>query len=209
MLHWRPITILTVAFLAVSGRAVALDLGTIGPVYPIKERDLLVVMQDKMRALEKSGELGQIQERYKREVIGSVESPRPVAGIQPTATARTFYIDPSHVLERHVLDDKGRILYPAGTRVNPLDYAPMTKLLLFFDARDKAQIAFAKRFIAETKQQVKPILVAGEPMKLMREWKQQVYYDQGGTLSRRFMLQQTPAIVSQEDKRLRVDEIRP
>jgi conjugal transfer pilus assembly protein TraW len=46
-------------------------------------------------------------------------------------------------------------------------------------------------------------------MKLMREWKRQVYYDQGGALSRRFMLQQTPAIVSQEDKRLRVDEIRP
>lgn len=209
MLRWYSLPIVIAATLVFSGHVNALDLGTVGPVYLIKERDMIAVMKDKMRALEKTGELGRIQERYKRDVIGAIEAPRPVAGIQPTATARTFYIDPSYTLDRHIADDKGRILYPAGTRINPFDYAPLTKQLLFFDARSKEQVAFAKQFIAKSKHLVKPILVAGEPMKLMREWKRPVYYDQGGTLSRRFLLQQTPAIVGQEDKRLRVDEIRP
>ena len=56
---------------------------------------------------------------------------------------------------------------------------------------------------------MKPILVGGEPLKLMRQWKREIFYDQGGVLSRKFLLKQSPAIVSQEGKRLRIDEIHP
>jgi conjugal transfer pilus assembly protein TraW len=84
----------------------------------------------------------------------------------------------------------------------------MTKVLLFFDGSSKEQVEFAKRFMAESKLAVKPILVAGEPLKLMREWKMEVFYDQGGALTRRFSITQAPAVVRQEGKRIRVDEIR-
>lgn len=96
-----------------------------------------------------------------------------------------------------------------GTKINPFDYDRMSKVLLFFDGRDEKQVEFAKRFMAESALPVKPILVAGEPLKLMREWKREVFYDQGGALSRRFSITQSPAVVSQEGKRIRVDEIRP
>jgi conjugal transfer pilus assembly protein TraW len=43
----------------------------------------------------------------------------------------------------------------------------------------------------------------------MRAWKQTVYYDQGGSLVRRLGIRQVPAIVSQDGKRLRIDEVRP
>lgn len=92
-------------------------------------------------------------------------------------------------------------------QVNPFDYDRMTKILLFFDGRDK-QVEFALRVINQSKQEVKPILVAGEPLSLMRKWKRPVYYDQGGRLTRRFFIRQSP-VVRQEDKRLRIDEIRP
>jgi conjugal transfer pilus assembly protein TraW len=62
--------------------------------------------------------------------------------------------------------------------------------------------------MAESKVLVKPILVGGEPLKLMREWKREVFYDQGGALTRRFTIIQSPAVVSQEGKKLRVDEFR-
>ena len=42
----------------------------------------------------------------------------------------------------------------------------------------------------------------------MRDWKARVYYDQGGALSKKFSIQNTPSIVSQEGKMIRVDEIR-
>lgn len=185
------------------------DLGAIGPTYEIAERDLIEVIKDRFRRMEATGELARLNEQYKRRVIEEVEKPRPVPGIKPTETARTFYIDPTFTLDRNVVDEQGSILYPAGKKVNPFDYDRMSKTLLFFDARSKEQVAFAKRFMTESKMPVKPILVAGEPLKLMREWKREVFYDQGGALSRRFSITQSPAVVSQEGRRIRVDEIRP
>ena len=198
-----PFLILTISF-----PLRAEDLGRLGPTYEIIERDLIEVIQDKFRRMDKSGELSKMQEDYKRQVIGAVERPKAVRGIRATETARTFYIDPTWTLDRNVVDEKGRVLFPAGTKVNPFDYDKMSKTLLFFDTRSKEQVAFAKRFMAESKMLVKPILVGGEPLKLMREWKREVFYDQGGALTRRFTIIQSPAVVSQEGKKLRVDEIR-
>ena len=191
------------------GFTLANDLGVVGPTYEIVERDLIDVMKDKFRRMEKSGELARVQENYKQKVIDAVEKPRPVHGVSSTETVRTFYVDPTWTLDRNVVDEQGKLLFPAGTKVNPLDYAPLTQYLLFFDQREKAQVTFARRFIQQSKARVKPILVGGEPLKLMRQWKREVFYDQGGVLSRKFLLKQSPAIVSQEGKRLRIDEIHP
>ena len=62
--------------------------------------------------------------------------------------------------------------------------------------------------MTESPTSVKPILIGGAPLKLMREWKREVFFDQGGVLSRKFLLQQVPAVVTQDGKRLRVDEVR-
>jgi conjugal transfer pilus assembly protein TraW len=205
----RSIAAISLIFLVFCGPLQAEDLGVIGPTYEITERDLIEVIKDKFRRMEKTGELVRMQEDYKRRVIDGIERPGPVPGIRPTETARTFYIDPTWTLDRNVVDEKGNILYPAGTKINPFDYDRMRKVLLFFDGRDKKQVEFAKRFMAESRTPVKPILVAGEPLKLMREWKREVFFDQGGTLTRRFSITQSPAVVSQEGKRIRVDEVRP
>ena len=195
--------------LLISGCALANDLGVVGPTYEIAERDLIEVMKDKFRRMEKSGELARVQDNYKQRVIDAVEKPKPVPGVSATEAIRTFYVDPTWTLDRNVVDEQGKLLFPSGTKVNPLDYAPLTQFLLFFDQREKAQVAFARRFIEQSKARVKPILVGGEPLKLMRQWKREVFYDQGGVLSRKFLLKQSPAIISQEGKRLRIDEIHP
>lgn len=184
------------------------DLGVIGPTYRITEQDLIGVLQGNLRRMERSGELARVQEDYKRKVVAGIERPRPVVGIKPTQISRTHYIDPTWALDRPVQDERGAILYPAGTRVNPLDYERMTKLLLFFDGRDKAQLAFALRVMQSEKMPVKPILVGGEPLSLMRKWQREVFFDQGGSLSKRFNITQTPAVVRQEGRQLRVDEIK-
>jgi len=189
--------------------SLASDLGVVGPTYEIAERDLIEVMKDKFRRMERTGELVKVQENYKKQVLDAVEKPKPVPGIKNTETAQTYFVDPTWTLDRNVVDEKGNLLFPSGTKVNPLDYAPLTQQLLFFDQRERSQVAFAKRFIEQSTARVKPILVGGEPLKLMRQWKREVYYDQGGVLSRAFLLKHSPAIVSQDGKRLRIDEIRP
>ena len=54
---------------------------------------------------------------------------------------------------------------------------------------------------------VKPILVGGSYLQLMKSWQIPVYYDQQGLLTKRFRITQVPAIVSQEGMRLRIDEL--
>ena len=58
-----------------------------------------------------------------------------------------------------------------------------------------------------TRVTVKPILVGGSYLDLMKRWNKQVFYDQDGTLVRKFGITAVPAIVSQEGRRLRIDEV--
>jgi len=190
------------------GLAHAEDLGVIGKTYDIAERDLIEAMKDKLRQMEKTGELAKKQDEYKNRVMSGIEHPRPIPGIQATETANTHYYDPSIVTDKDIADATGKILYPRGTRVNPLDYIGWNKYLLFVDGRDQKQLDLTKRITAASDRPVKLVLVAGEPLNLMRKWKTQVYYDQGGILTRRFAITRVPAMVRQEGRRLRIDELR-
>lgn len=187
---------------------VADDLGVVGPTYEIVERDLLELITSKLKQMEQSGELAKYQEDYKNKVVSSIEHPRPLTGFKATETAGTHYYDPSIVTAKDIVDATGKILYPRGTRVNPLDYIGWNTYLLFVDGRDEKQLEFTKKIVTTSDRPVKVVLVAGEPMALMRKWKAAVYFDQGGKLIKRFAINQVPAIVRQEGKRLRIDELR-
>ena len=184
------------------------DLGVIGKVYQITERDLIEAMKDRLRQMEKSGELARKQTEYKNRVISGIEHPNPIPGIKTTEVASTHYYDPSMIVDRDIVTAEGKLMYPRGTKVNPLDYIGWNTYLLFVDGRDQKQLDSSKRIMDTSDKPVKLVLVAGEPLNLMRKWKKQVYYDQGGILTRRFAITQVPAMVRQEGRRLRIDELR-
>ena len=83
----------------------------------------------------------------------------------------------------------------------------MTQWMIFFDARDADQVKKAEQLIQQAKGRAKPILVGGSYMDLQKKWGRQVYYDQQGLLTRRLGITQVPALVSQDGKRLRIDEM--
>ncbi len=185
------------------------DLGTVGPTYDIAERDLLDAIESSLSRMAESGELGQKQREYRDRVIGSIEKPKPLAEIKTTTTKRTFYVDSTWVLDRDIRGADGSLLFARGLKINPFDHISLREKLIFFDGRDLQQVSFAKKTLQKLNGQAKPILVAGEPLKLMRDWKSRVFYDQGGTLIHKFGIHQVPAIVAQDGKRFRVDEVRP
>lgn len=182
-------------------------IGAVGPLYPVTEPDLLEAIQAKLREKEKTGELARLQQEAKQRAVRAIENPKPVPGLGKATRLRTFYYDPSITVTRNITDATGKILVPAGTRVNPLDYVSLSKKLFFFDARDKAQVRQAEEVILQLGGRVKPILTGGSYMALMRLWKRQVYFDQQGALVKKFGIEHVPAIVSQEGKLLRIDEI--
>ena len=185
----------------------AADLGTLGPTYGIAEPHLLELIAQRLRDKQRSGELQRLMQEAQARGVESVKSPAPVAGLRTTRTARSYYVDPSFTLERNIVDAEGRLLFPAGTRKNPLEVVSMSKRLLFFDARDRRQVAQARELIARYDGKVKPILTAGSYLDLMQTWQVPVYFDQQGTLTRRLGIGQVPALVSQEGLKLRIDEM--
>ena len=187
--------------------AQAANLGTIGPTYPVAEKNLLDVIMARLRAKEASGELKRHEQEARDRAAYAVNNPRPVDGLRRARAARTFYFDPSFTLQSNVVDSTGAVLFPAGTRKNPLEVVSLSKHLLFFDARDPGQVARARELIEHYQGKVKPILVGGSYLDLMKRWNKPVFYDQDGTLVRKFGIAAVPAIVSQEGQRLRIDEV--
>ncbi|MFZ5507875.1 MAG: type-F conjugative transfer system protein TraW [Pseudomonadota bacterium] len=187
--------------------AFATDLGVIGPTYEISEPHLLQMIEQRLREKERSGELQRLIEQARDRGTETVKHPPPVAGLHPTETARTFYVDPSFTLDRNILGPQGELLFAAGTRKNPLEVVSLSRHLLFFDARDPRQVGRVRQLMASYQGRVKPILVGGSYLELMKSWRIPIYYDQHGRLTRRLGISQVPALVSQEGLRLRVDEL--
>lgn len=203
----RVVAGLALAAALVCAGARADDLGVIGPVYTISEVDLLQFIQESLRRKEASGELARLQEEAKRRAVAGIEDPPAIEGLAATRSPRTYYFDPTVSFAENITDDKGNLIVAAGTRSNPLDTITLSKRLLFFDARDARQVERAREVIDAHGGKVKPILVAGSYLDLMRRWQAPVYYDQRGSLVSRFGIRQVPALVSQEGKRLRIDEL--
>ena len=199
--------VLTAGLSLLVAHVFAMDLGVIGPTYEISESHLLQMIEQRLREKERSGELQRLVEQARDRGIESVKHPPPVAGLHPTETARTYYVDPSFTLDRNILGPQGELLFAAGTRKNPLEVVSLSRYLLFFDARDPRQVGRARQLIASYRGRVKPILVGGSYLALMKSWRIPIYYDQPGLLTRRLGIAQGPALVSQEGLRLRIDEL--
>lgn len=197
------------AFILLVGGAPAhaLDAGVIGPTYEIGEPHLLRFIEQRLLDKAASGELQRLEEEARARGVDTVRKPPPVASLITTRTKRSFYFDPTYVLDHNVSDAQGRLMFAAGTRANPLDIVSLSRRLFFFDARDPRQVAQARALMKRYDGKVKPILTGGSYLNLMQAWHSPVYYDQQGLLTRRLGIRQVPALVSQEDKRLRIDEL--
>lgn len=193
------------AVLLASAPAAARDYGRQGTVFPIVEPDLLEQIRAKLQRLEASGETARLNADLKRRTIARVNRPEPVAGLGAAMALRQWRFDPTITVEADISDDKGRLIIAAGTRVNPLDTVGLRQKLVFIDGDDAGQLAWA---IARYKQaDAKFILVKGAPLELMRARQRRFYFDQGGTLVKRFGIRAVPAIVEQQGRILHLREV--
>lgn len=183
------------------------SLGTIGPTYPIGEESALELILKRLREKERSGELKRLQDEAIRRSMSSIKNMKPVEGLAAVTERSQRLIDPTVTYTKPVTTDEGRIVIPAGTKINPLEITGLSKTLVFFDGRDPAQREAVRKLVAKGQSRVKPILVAGSWLDMTRAWKTQVYYDQHGTLTKRFGIRAVPSVIRQQGKVLVLDEI--
>ncbi|AJG22233.1 IncF plasmid conjugative transfer pilus assembly protein TraW [Cupriavidus basilensis] len=187
--------------------AVAAD--ALGPTYPIVEPDLLQDIRRSLQDKERSGKLALLQREAVARSEHAMRNPKPARDVVRTLTPRTFYFDPTVAVGQPITGPGGEILVQAGQRFNPLDEVALRQQLVFFDARDASQVALAAKVIADSRAPSKPILVNGDYLALQKRWQRQVFYDQSGSLVRKLGIRQVPAVVRQDGKRLRIEEILP
>ncbi|WP_374614796.1 type-F conjugative transfer system protein TraW [Sphingorhabdus sp.] len=191
--------------LCATAPAAAKDFGQQGTVFPIVEPDLLEQIRAKLQRLEASGETARLNADLKKRTIARVNRPEPVAGLGVASSPRQWTFDPTITVEADISDDKGRLIISAGTRVNPLDTVGLRQKLIFIDGDDAQQVAWAIKNYRQA--DAKLILVRGAPLDLMRARQRRFYFDQGGTLVKRFGIRAVPAIVEQQGRILLVREV--
>jgi len=183
----------------------AQDLGTFGPTWSILEENLLQVIQQKLNALAKTGQLEPHQQRIQQKAIQRIQRPMSVSGIRPTTTPRAFMFDPSITVSDDIRDHQQQLIHPAGTTLNPLHYVKLTHPWLFIDGDDDAQIQWALR----ESLQAKIVLIQGAPLQLTAQYpNRRFYFDQQGHLVHKLGIQQVPARVTQVGDVLQVEEVR-
>ena len=197
-----------VAALLLAAPVQALDLGRVGPVWQVAEPDLLALIQSRLQEKQASGELARIQKDFEVRSRRSIESPVPVMGLARTRTPRSFLFDPSVTAPDTVLDPEGKVLVAAGTRINPLGYVGLSQPLVFFDARDREQTRVALALHQRHQGRAHLILTGGSYLDFMKRHDLRVYYDQRGLLVHRLGIRQVPALVTQEGRMLRIDELK-
>lgn len=163
-------------------------------------------IKGKARAMMDDGRWDKIKEETITNAKDKINNPPDIAGITNTTESKSFYYNPEFTLNKNLLDANGALLAKAGT-YNPLTFKPFTEELIFINGKDPVQTKWAvDRFETNTKK-TKIILTAGSYMDLDRKYKIWFFYDQGGTYTQKLHITKVPALVYQEGKRIRVDEV--
>lgn len=192
-----------------SNTVFAMDFGNRGANYPVAEESILLSLQRKFAELDLKKE----EERMRSIAEARVRNPAPVSGIIPAKETREFWHDPTYILTEDALLPCGRVLYKAGTRVNPLDYMDLDRRLFFIDGREEKQLEWLKDQLlpgsssGAKKIENRIILVGGSPPEVQDKLGFEVYFDQGGELTTRFGIRGSPAVAEQAGKNLKIVEL--
>lgn len=194
---------LTFCLLFLSTSVQAKDLGVQGTTFEIRERNLLSVIQTRLKGLETEGKLDDLQKDIQQRVSYKALNPTRLNSVHRASEARSYLYDPSIRVEEDIKDHNGRIIHQKGTHVNPLDMVSWGVPLVLLDGDDKEQIHWALKHHKDAKL----VLIAGKPLDLSEQHNKRFYFDQGGVLIKKLKIQQVPVVISQKEKHLLIEEI--
>ena len=123
------------------------------------------------------------------------------------STPRVRHWQPEWVLPRDITDAKGRLLYMAGTVINPLRHSSFSGKLIFADGNDPSQVRWLREQALSSPLSTRIILVSGSPVDLRQRWQRPVYFDQGGSLCRMLDIRALPTLLTRQDNALVLQEI--
>ena len=201
---------LALSLMLLSSVTAASDLGPWGDLWPVAEPDMLTVIEQRLQALQQSGEMDRHIGEFKARVERNSQRPPPVEGITRAVRYEKRWFDPSVRVDRDLADGHGNVFARAGQVFNPLNVVPFNQTLLFIDGDDPDQLAWARRQKPATLVS-RIILVRGNIPQTSQALDSRIFFDQNGVLTARFGISQVPARVTAapSGQRLQVEIIPP
>lgn len=181
----------------------AKDLGVWGDVYPVQEQSMLSFIQGRLKQLDATGEMAQMQHDFKERVIENTLRPPPVEGLLTDTQSHTLWYDPTFTVQGDYADHQGTLFARQGDRINPLSHVGLGQTLYFLDADDPRQMAWMKAQTPPTLR-YKVILTNGNIKTATEQLNTRIYFDQAGSLTQQLGIQYIPAVVTQEGDKLRI-----
>ena len=132
--------ILAIFVLATNHIVLAKDFGVKGHVFSIDEQPFLQMISERLEKVDMEKEKKKMQAITK----DRVENPRAVEGISNADEDKSFYLDPTYVVEKDIILPCGKLLHKAGTKINPLDHMDFDRRLFVIDAREEPQVDWLK-----------------------------------------------------------------
>lgn len=99
----------------------AKDLGSRREIFEIIEEDAVKQVRAKLSALESSGRLAKMQDKWQKQSIKSANRPKGT-DLPRAKYTKEFTYDPTIELQENIYDHKGQIIAFKGTRINPLNH---------------------------------------------------------------------------------------
>lgn len=203
MLRIIPNLLLAIAFIATP--AASKNFGTYGTVFPISEPDFLEEILSRLRAMEESGEMAEMQQSMEDTTRSYIERPHASAHLLPAEEYRAFQFDPSIVVERDIADHNGVVFAHAGTRVNPLDYSQFNKRIVIIDGDVEDQVEYALSEGNELDTLI--VMVNGAPLALGRAHGRRFWFDQNAEFIARFGVERLPTVITRAYPYMLIEEI--
>ncbi len=183
-------------------------LGKYGTTYPVIEENLIDVMKRRMAAID--------PEKEKQKMIANYWKERHFETLQPAQKDRAYLIDPSLHIMKDIRTPDGILVARKGQVINPLDRAPLTKTIVIFNPNRQAELRYVKamsdRFYKKTRGM---ILIATQiqrkngwqVLKNLRAKLKYPIYLLSKAVEVRFHLKVTPTVISEQGKKLKMEEI--
>lgn len=199
MKHVTPLvrTAAGALFTVLSLQASAADIGTFGDTWDIREHDLIAVLKKNLTQHFAGKSQAQIELEMQQKAEEQAMRPPPVEGLTTARKTRSRLFDPSFTVQRDIADQNGVVFAHKGEKVNPFDVIPVfDETLYFIDADDDRQIAWMKQQVPRTTTS-RVILVNGNVRDGATALGSRVYFDQTGSITKKFGITQVPAEVKQ------------
>ncbi|PJD93812.1 MAG: type-F conjugative transfer system protein TraW [Legionella sp.] len=196
--------LISLAAIFISQSIMALDLGNNGKVFDVQEHDIREVILARLNHMKSEGSLDKLEKALQEDMTKRIIRPKPVL-LTTTRDPKAYYVNPEIMVNENITTPDGQLIAKKGVYINPFDYVTYRKTLFFFDADDKEQRAWVKKHYKDY-ELVKFILTKGD-IADASEKIGRIYFDMGGKLSRYYHLRHVPAVVVQDKKQWKIQEI--